>query len=67
MRCFSRNWPKIVSDFADLLKQNSHFHVQFARRIRKVKQQTGDFGYGYTDFVIDKFSELDDDLVNELV
>ncbi len=55
----------LLADFTDLLGQHPEFHSQFASRIWKMSQQTGDVGYGYSDFAMEKFAEIEDFLGGE--
>jgi hypothetical protein len=50
----------LLTDFTDLLGQHPEHYSQFASRIRQVSQKTGDVGYGYGDFAVARFAEIED-------
>lgn len=54
----------MVSDFISLMWQNHDLYPQFAERIRRVREQSDGFGYGYSDYAYDTLYTMEINLEN---
>lgn len=61
---FYSDLADMLSDFISLMWQNSDLYPQFAERIRRVREQSDGFGYGYSDYAYDTLYTMEINLEN---